>query len=62
MAESFLIRHEVEKRTVLAQSTVYAQIEDGTFPEPDKILDRAVGQMVAEVVEWQRQRITEARK
>ena len=62
MAESFLIRHEVEKRTVLEQSTVYAQIEDGTFPEPDKIWDRAVGWMVAEVVEWQRQRITEARK
>ena len=62
MAESFLIRHEVEKRTVLAKSTLYAQIEDGTFPEPDKIEDRAVSWMVAEVVEWQRKRITEARK
>ena len=47
MAESFLIRHEVEKRTVLAKSTLYAQIEDGTFPEPDKIEDRAVSLMVS---------------
>ena len=62
MAERFLRRYEVEKRTVLAKSTVYSQIKDGTITEPDEIGDLAVGWVDAEVVQWQRQLIAEVRK
>ena len=62
MDDNFLRRPKVLERSGLAKSTLNAQIKAATFRKPVKIEDRAVGSREREVVEWQRQRITEVRK
>jgi prophage regulatory protein len=53
---------EVKARTGLSRSTIYLRVSEGTFPEPIKLGDRAVGWVEAEVEEWLRQLIEASRK
>ncbi len=58
-----LRRKQVESRTGLSRSTIYARIASGTFPSPiDLGGGRAVGWIEAEIDEWVRSRINESRK
>ena len=47
-----LRRAEVSARTGLGRSTLYAQIQAGSFPQSVKLGTRAVGWIEAEVAEW----------
>ena len=57
-----LRRPEVEKVTGLCRSTIYAKMEDGTFPKPIKLSERSVGWLEHEVQEWLKNRISDSRK
>ena len=48
----FLRLPEVAARTGLGRSTLYAQIQAGTFPQSCKLGPRAVGWIESEVSEW----------
>lgn len=52
MAERILRRPEVEARTGLARSTIYAMMAAGMFPRPLPIGLRAVGWSETEISEW----------
>jgi prophage regulatory protein len=52
-----LRRAEVTARTGLGRSTLYAQIQAGSFPQSVKLGPRAVGWIEAEVAEWITERI-----
>lgn len=52
-----LRRHEVEQRTGLPRSTIYAMINVGTFPRPIHLSSRSVGWLSSEVDDWIQQRI-----
>jgi prophage regulatory protein len=58
-----LRRKQVEARTGLSRSSIYARIAAGTFP---KAIDlgggRAVGWIEAEINDWIKQRIEESRR
>ncbi len=47
-----LRRREVEKRTGLSRSTLYAQMAEGTFPKPIRLGKRAVGWTDSAIEEW----------
>lgn len=47
-----LRRREVEARTGLSRSTIYAQMSEGTFPKPIRLGKRAVGWTDAAIEEW----------
>ena len=49
MTSRILRRPEVQNRTGLPTSTLYALIADGRFPRPVKIGKRAVGWMEGQV-------------
>ena len=60
---TILRRKQVETRTGLSRSTIYARIADGLFPRPiDLGGGRAVGWIEAEIDEWLKSRIKESRK
>jgi len=62
---SFIIlrRKQVEARTGLSRSTIYARIAEGSFPRPiDLGGGRAVGWIESEINEWVRSRIEQSRK
>lgn len=48
---SLLRRPEVERRTSLKRSTIYARMKEGTFPKPVS-LGRTVAWVEAEVDAW----------
>ena len=48
---------EVQKRTGLSRSTIYLRIQEGTFPKPVKLGERAVGWPEYEVDDWVELRI-----
>ncbi len=50
--EAYLRIPEVERRTGLDHSTIYARIKKGTFPLPRMIGERAVAWLQSEVVAW----------
>lgn len=54
-----LRRREVQKRTGLARSTLYAAIARAEFPPPIRLGLRAVGWVEKEVDAWIDQRIEE---
>jgi prophage regulatory protein len=56
--EKFLRRPEVESATGLPRSTIYERIAAGTFPKPVKIGDKSVAWREAEIIEWQKGRVT----
>jgi prophage regulatory protein len=58
---SILRRKQVQARTGLARSTMYQQIQDGTFPRPIPLGPRAVGWLESEVCNWIAERVRIAR-
>lgn len=52
MSERILRRPEVEARTGLSRSTIYAMMAEGTFPSPIKLGLRAVGWSETELAAW----------
>ena len=58
---SILSRKQVQARTGLARSTMYQQIQDGTFPRPIPLGPRAVGWLESEVSNWIAERVRVAR-
>ena len=67
MSENFkspveiLRRPQVEARTGLSRSTIYARIQDGTFPRPISLGSRAVGWLEHEIDNWLDRRIKASR-
>jgi prophage regulatory protein len=58
-----LRRKQVESRTGLSRSTIYARIAEGSFPSPiDLGGGRAVGWVEAEIEAWLQSRIEASRK
>jgi prophage regulatory protein len=58
-----LRRKQVEVRTGLSRSTIYARIAEGTFPRPiDLGGGRAVGWIESEINSWVQTRIEQSRK
>ena len=60
-ALAILRRKQVEARTGLRRSTIYAKIADGDFPAPVRLGARAVGWIESEVSAWLRSRVEESR-
>ena len=60
-SRSILRRKQVEARTGLSRSSIYAAIQAGTFPKPVKLGPRAVGWDSVAIDEWVEQRIRESR-
>ena len=52
-----LRRKQVEARTGLSRSTIYARIQSGTFPAPVSLGPRAVGWIESDVQRWLSDRI-----
>ena len=52
-----LRRKQVEARTGLSRSTIYARINAGTFPAPVSLGPRAVGWIEGDVQRWISERI-----
>jgi prophage regulatory protein len=58
-----LRRKQVESRTGLSRSTIYARISEGSFPHPINLGGgRAVGWLESEINEWLQSRIQQSRK
>jgi len=58
-----LRRKQVESRTGLSRSTIYARIAEGLFPRPIGLGGgRAVGWIESEINEWVQSRINQSRK
>jgi len=58
---NILRRKQVEARTGLSRSTIYARIAEGKFPQPIDLGGRAVGWIEAEIDTWLTSRITASR-
>lgn len=56
-----LRRVEVQARTGLARSTIYASIAAGNFPRPVKLGARSVGWLDSEVDQWLAERVAASR-
>ena len=54
---SILRRKQVEKRTGLSRSTIYLRIQEGTFPRPISLGERAVGWLENEIEAWLEERM-----
>ncbi|MDF2143142.1 AlpA family transcriptional regulator [Paenirhodobacter sp. CAU 1674] len=52
MKEIILRRPEVQSRTGLGRSTIYAMMTAGTFPKPIKLGAKAVGWPESEIAAW----------
>lgn len=61
-ALTVLRRKQVEIRTGLSRSTIYARIAEGTFPPPIDLGARAVGWLESEIDAWLQSRIAASRK
>lgn len=59
---TILRRKQVETRTGLSRSTIYARIAEGSFPPPIDLGGRAVGWLEAEIDAWLQSRIAASRK
>lgn len=55
-----LRRPEVENRTGLSRSTLYAMMSEGTFPKPIRLGKRAVGWPESAIAEWLESRKSDA--
>jgi len=58
MTERILRRREVEARTGLSRSTLYAQMAEGAFPKPVRLGKRAVGWPEHTIAEWLESRVS----
>lgn len=54
-------RPEVESITGLSRSSIYAKMENGTFPKSIKLSERSVGWLEHEVQEWLENRVSATR-
>lgn len=52
MQDKIIRRPEVEARTGLSRSTIYAAIATGGFPRPIKLGARAVGWFESDIAAW----------
>ena len=52
MSDRILRRPEVEARTGLLRSTIYAMMAEDEFPKPLRLGKRAVGWTEAAIAEW----------
>jgi len=52
MADTILRRPDVQKRTGLSRSTIYAMMATGAFPKPIPLGLRAVGWAESEISSW----------
>jgi prophage regulatory protein len=57
-ALTILRRRQVEARTGLKRSTIYAKVAAGEFPRPISLGARAVGWVEAEISDWLESRVT----
>lgn len=53
----FIRRRAVENRTGLSRSTIYLMMQNGEFPKPVRIGNRAVAWLESEVDDWINTRI-----
>lgn len=63
--KSYIIlrRKQVESRTGLSRSTIYARIVEGSFPRPINLGgSRAVGWLESEINDWVQARVEQSRK
>ncbi len=58
MAERILRRPEVETRTGLSRSTIYAMMAEDKFPKPVRLGKRAVGWTESAISEWIESRVS----
>lgn len=58
MADHVLRLPQVQARTGLARSTIYAAAKQGTFPKPFKIGLRAVAWSESEIDDWQSEQMS----
>lgn len=58
---SILRRSQVEARTGLARSTIYAGMTESTFPRAVKIGSRSVGWVEQEIDDWLHEQIAKSR-
>lgn len=56
-----LRRPEVEARTGLGRSSIYAAVAAGTFPAPVKLSARSVGWLESEIAIWLSSRVAASR-
>ena len=54
-------RKDVENVTGLSRSSVYAKMENGTFPKAIKLSERSVGWLESEIQGWLNERIAASR-
>jgi prophage regulatory protein len=54
---SILRRRQVERRTGLSRSSIYHFIQQGKFPKPINLGERAVGWLENEIEKWLMERI-----
>lgn len=59
---TILRRKQVETRTGLSRSTIYARIAEGTFPSPIELGGRAVGWIESEIDAWLKSCIESSRR
>lgn len=57
-----LRRHQVQSRTGLARSSIYALIAAGRFPAPIRLTSNTVGWLEHEVEQWITQRTQASRQ
>lgn len=60
MTERILRRPEIEARTGLSRSTIYAWMASGEFPKPVALGARLVGWRETDIQEWMAARNTKA--
>jgi len=60
MSEKLLRRPEVEARTGLSRSTIYAWMKDGEFPAPVALGARLVAWRESDIREWLEARQTKS--
>lgn len=60
MESRILRRPQVQHRTGLSRSTIYAMMKEGRFPRPIRLSARAVGWTETSINEWLESRISGA--
>lgn len=51
-AARVLRRRDVESRTGLSRSTLYARVAEGSFPKPFALGGRSVGWLASDIDQW----------
>lgn len=59
---TILRRKQVQARTGLSRSTIYARISQGTFPKPICLGARAVGWIESELNDWLSSQVAASRQ